>query len=77
MQKDASFSACLEVLQLEHGDYPQLPAQYRLLWSIVAAAMKQNAINPFLAKRQVKTKVVEEPTTTSTEEQPDILDFND
>ena len=77
LQQDASFSACLEVLQLEHGDYTQLPAHYRLLWSVVAAAMKQNAINSFLAKRQVQTKVVEEPTTPPTEDKPDILDFND
>jgi hypothetical protein len=77
LQQDASFSACLEVLQLEHGNCTQLPAHYRLLWSIVAAVMKQTAINSFLAKRQVKKEVIEEPTATSTEDKPGILDFND
>ena len=51
MRQDESFSACLEILQLENSDYTQLPAHYRLLWSVVAAAMKQNAINTFIQKR--------------------------
>ena len=50
LRQDESFSACLEILQLENSDYTQLPAHYRLLLPIVAAAMKQNAINTFIEK---------------------------
>ena len=71
-------------MQLENSDYTQLPAHYRLLWSIVATAMKQNAINTFIAKRgllpkeqeeEVKSddskEIVEEPTKDNV-----VLDFN-
>ena len=82
LRQDESFSACLEILQLENSDYTQLPAHYRLLWSVVAAAMKQNAINTFIQKRglvpqkedEVKAdeekEYIEEPTKDN------VLDFN-
>ena len=56
LRQDEGFSACLEILQLESSDYTQLPAHYRLLWSIVAAAMKQNAINALIAKQGLLPK---------------------
>lgn len=56
LRQDEGFSACLDILQLENSDYTQLPAHYRLLWSIVAAAMKQNAINTFIEKRGLLPK---------------------
>ena len=56
MRQDESFSACLEMLQLENSDYTQLPAHYRLMWSIVAAAIKQNTINTSIAKKELLQK---------------------
>lgn len=60
LRQDESFSACLDILQLENSDHTQLPAHHRLLWSVVAAAMKQNAINTFIAKRGLLEKKQEE-----------------
>ena len=60
LMQDKSFSACLEILQLENSDYTQLPAHYRLLWSIVATAMKQNVIHTFIAERGLLKKRQEE-----------------
>ena len=87
LKQDESFSACLEILQLENSDYTQLPAHYRLLWSIVAAAMKQNAINTFIATRGLLPQKQEEVNVDdskadeekSIEEEPtkdNVLDFN-
>ena len=87
LRQDEGFSACLEILQLENSDYTQLPAHYRLLWSIVAAAMKQNAINTFIEKRgllpkkenEVKSddsKADEEKEYVDEPTKETVLDFN-
>ena len=87
LRQDESFTACLEILQLENSDYTQLPAHYRLLWSIVAAAMKQNAINTFIQKRglvpqkenEVKlddSKVDKEKEYVEEPTKDNVLDFN-
>ena len=87
LKQDEGFSACLEILQLENSDYTQLPAHYRLLWSIVAAAMKQNAINTFIATRgllpkkeeEIKSEVSKVDEEKPIEEEPTkeaVLDFN-
>ena len=60
MRQDESFSACLDILQLENSDYTQLSAHYRLLWSVIAAAMKKNEINTFIYKRGLLDKKEDE-----------------
>ena len=74
-------------MQLENSDYTQLPAHYRLLWPVVAAAMKQNKINTFISKRrflpkkeeEVKSddsKVDEEKEYVDEPTKETVLDFN-
>ena len=70
LRQDESFSACLEILQLENSDYTQLPAHHRLLWSIVAATMRQNSINTFIAKQGLLPKKEEEEGKNEPKEEP-------
>ena len=70
LRQDESFSACFEILQLKNSNYTQLPAHYRLLWFIVAAAMKQTAINTFIAKQGLLLKKEEEEEKNEPKEEP-------
>ena len=74
LRQDESFSACLEILQLGNSDYTQLLAHYRLLWSVVAAAMKQNAINTFIAKRGLLPKKQEDVDDSKVDESKECVE---
>ena len=67
LRQDQTFRDCVAQFELEMGDYSAIPVHWRIVYSIVGAAMKQHTINKFVESRGQAPHKAEEITETATD----------